>query len=219
MLFSKKAISFVFAFLMFGFCLVNSTAVEASKLPQEDDTSILEILNSPKTTFYDGDAIITVTDSTKERYLKSLGSSLNQTQTSPKGVITPQVADEVLKYKTLTSTKSIAGSSISTIIAVEVSYVYSNVSHKALGINGIGNPYIRISGPVTSSSWDGSSPNVTWNSSSIRISYTGSAYVTVTKAVGVTLGSGWSLSSEVSTTQNYWSPVVTQIVNFTLSQL
>ncbi len=219
MLFSKKAISFVLALSIFGFCLVNSTSVDASKLPQENEISILEMLNSPKTTFYDGDAVITVTDSTKERYQKSLGSSSNQTQTSPKGTITPQVYDEVLKYKTLTSTKSIAGSSISTVIAVEVSYVYSNASQQALGINGIGNPYIRVSGPVTSASWDGSSPNVTWNSSSIRISYTGSAYVAVTKAVGVTLGSGWSLSSEVSTTQNYWSPVVTQVANFTLSQL
>lgn len=182
--------------------------VSAKENPKENMTT-LDMINSGKTNFSVGDTVITITDSTREKYLESSGEE----------PVIPKAYDEVVKYKTLTSTSSIGGSSISTVIGVEITYLYSNVTRKAVQILGVGNPYIRIAGPITEAQWDGAEPNTTWSSTNVRISYTGSAFVGVTESVGTTLGEIWTFSYEASATQYFWSDVVTQVANFYLSQL
>lgn len=106
------------------------------------------------------------------------------------------------------------------VVGVEVAYVYNISQGEAIAINGLGNPSIRVAGSVTQWTWSGSFLNITWNSTSARISYTGSAYVAVSSSVGFGLEShGFSLSYQQGSTYYYWSPVVTQVMNFGLNSL
>lgn len=220
-MYKSKILALLLTVSIIGCSFISTTTANAN---EEREMTTLYMLNRGETSLKDGNSVITVKKSTEENYLRSLAEKegksyeeVKEEQESRMGIL---VEDEELRYTTLESTKSIAGKNISTIIAVEVSYVFSNATNRAVGINGVGNPYIRISGPVTSSNWDGSAdPNIYWDKAKIRISWTGSAYVEVTKSVGASLkAAGWvDVSIAGEETQRYWSPVVTQVANWTLA--
>ncbi|MEA3422743.1 MAG: hypothetical protein U9Q80_02905 [Bacillota bacterium] len=188
----------------------------------------LELIDAQKV-FYDGDAIITVTESTEENFINSLAEKenisykdaeiLNSFNLSENDGVVTRSMDEAIGYKQLESESPIDDSEISTVIAVEVQYLYNVVTGDAIEILNLGNPYIRIAGDIVSEKWDGSDPNVSHTSSTGRISYTGSAYVEVQNGLEVGLGiAGWTFGGSTSTTTFYWSPVVTQVMSIYLYQ-
>ena len=163
-----------------------------------------------------------VEDSTEENYIKSLaereGISIAEAKLKHNNLLKKQNAlkrpTEQVVYRTITQTQSIRGSKINTIIGVEASILRDNITGKYSRFVGVGNPYIRISGPVSTARWDGGSPNISYSSSNIRISYTGSAYVGVNYSDGASLGAyGFTLSSSTAFTKYYYSPVVTQVLS------
>ncbi|MGN6711358.1 hypothetical protein [Anaerocolumna jejuensis] len=203
------------------FAISTSVPTYAAEEGTRTEVTLLDMLSGTESNYQDNNAVITVKDSTKENYLKSIeGNGAVATDIQTQNVIQPRVADEVVKYKTLTSTSSIKGTSISTTIGVEIQYLYSNVTRKAIQILGVGTPYIRVAGSLTNATFDNAGPNISWDSSSVRISFTGSTLVGVSESVGYSLGvEGFSFSYSASGTYYYYSPVVTQVANFYLSQL
>ena len=108
--------------------------------------------------------------------------------------------DEAIGYKRLTSVSSVDGTNVSTIIDVQVEYLYNVITGEAIEILALYNPHIRIDGENISSNWDGSLPNIENTATTGRISFTGIVY---TK----------------TETETQYSPIITQVMNIYLSQL
>lgn len=113
-------------------------------------------------------------------------------------VIDIESTDEAIGYKRLTSVSSVDGTNVSTIIDVQVEYLYNVITGEAIEILALYNPHIRIDGENISSNWDGSLPNIENTATTGRISFTGIVY---------------------TETETQYSPAVTQVMNIYLSQL
>ncbi|ABR50762.1 hypothetical protein Amet_4694 [Alkaliphilus metalliredigens QYMF] len=169
-------------------------------------------------------------NSSEERYVQSLANELNisykeayemnqkenQEYLSEIGTLG---LDEIINYKTLIGSTSLSGAPQSVEMAVEVKYVYSYTTGKALEIMSVGEPHMYIPG-LSNVQLSGGGYNKEVSTTNARISRTATLVYEVGSSTGITIGGDiLNISQTSSETYTVTTRAKTYVMSFGLSDL
>lgn len=168
--------------------------------------------------------------SSEERYVESLARQLNVTfeeayEINRKeneeyfGKVSTRGLDEIISYKTVYEDWSLSNAPQKVEMAVEVKYVYSYTTGKALEIMNVGEPHMYIPG-ASQSTVSGGGYNKEVTTKNARISRTASIVYQVSTSAGISIGGDIvGFNTSVSGTTTVTTRAKTYVMYISLSDL